>query len=353
MSKTTAVDEGLLAWLASEDCLPWLAWQARAILRTAGDLGLPANLWPYPPGRLAPPAELSTATEEVAHEFWLFIRAALERRSEPLPQELGAPEMRAGLLGAYFRNGFINHLRSLARRKEISLYHYLYRRVREAVTSGPGCHYRNGRHGVLYSLEPEGRSLHALLGLVDTNYQSWPSPMALVNEKDFLHFRLEDLHKLARHFWLEATGRIEEPCFLPCRDLVSYLAEHYQCLSASLVDPQEDSPEASTEVSQQAQVERGALEVLAAQVLPLWSMARRQVFWLSLDPGNLTLQDVAQRTGLSGPSHVKYHLDRACQDLTSFCDSWPGVVPPATDRNFWIEFLHCVAAACKNSSPDR
>lgn len=58
--------------------------------------------------------------------------------------------------------------------------------------------------------------------------------------------------------------------------------------------------------------------------------------------------DVAHLTSLGNPGQVKHHLDRACEDIAKFCKTWPGVVPPPTERVFWGEFLQCVAEAFKD-----
>jgi hypothetical protein len=363
MTTMTRVDPRLLAWLESGDCLPWLHGQARILLRQAGELGLPVELWPYPRADQMAAGELATAGEEVAHELWLFMRAALERGGPEPPPEFGEAGARLSLLGAYFRNGFLYRLRSQARRKQTSLHHYLYRRLREAVSQTPGFFHRAGRWGTLYSLESEGESVHTLAGLVDTAYAGWPSPVALVPERELLRFRAEDLHVLARLFWREAAGRAGRPLYLPCRELAGYLGAHYQCLHNGPGGPEAaqgvdqgvaaaqgpDQPAAANA----ATAERGALAMLAAQLVPRWAVARRRVFWLALDPGNLTLEQIAQQSGLAGASHAKYHLDRACQDIAGFCEGWPGAVPPSSDRGFWGEFLHSVAVACKNSLHDR
>lgn len=347
MSQATESNHILSAWLSSDDCLPWLHDQALAILARAGELGLPDQLWPHERPAEMPASQLQSAREEVAHDFWLYLRGVLQGRGGALPPELGPPgPPPAGPLAAYFRRGFLMRLRSLSRRKGTSLYHYLYRRLRETVTQAPGFHHRALRWGVSYSLEPEGQSLSKLEGLIDTSYKQWAPPTALVTEKDFLRCRVEDLGGLAELFWREATSRIGRPCHLPCRELLAYLAAHYQCLQPG-AEPLPADPASHRAYAAQARL--GGLEVLANQVMAPWSPARRQVFQLSLDPGDLTLQEVAQRSGLSSPSHAKYHLDRACEDIAKFCETWPGAVPPSTERGFWSEFLECVGLACKNS----
>ncbi len=351
MNPEMTVEQALQAWLSSDDCLPWLHVQALAILGRAGDLGLPAQLWPHGrPGEMSA-GEMEAAKEEVAHEFWLYLRSQMPGRSQSWPPELTMLAARPSVqLAAYLRHGFLSRLRSLGRRKGTSLYHYLYRRVRETVAQGAGFHHRVSRWGVLYSLQAQGPSLGSLAGLVPAPYQDWASPAALVAEKDLLRCRLEDLRRLAELFWRQAVDRIGHPCYLPCRELVAYLAAHYQCLQAGASDLLEDlaAPRAYA-----AQARRSGLEALARQVREPWSAVRRQVFGLALDPGDLTLLDVAQRTGLSSPSHVKYHLDRACEDIAKFCETWPGAVPPPTEREFWGEFLQCVGEACKNPGQGR
>ncbi len=341
-----------LAWLKQGDCLPWLREQAWLLLRQAGAGGLPPSLWPY--GRLEAlsPAERDSALEEIAHELWIFMRLHLERRAGGLPPELDQAQRRPHLVAAYFRNGFLFHLRSRARRKETSPYHYLYRRLRELVSQGRGFFPRPGLWGALYSLEAEGESLNSLHGLVE-DYAAWPSPLALVSENRLLGFHAADLDVLARYFWREAVARLGRPCFIACRELAVFLASHYRGLDPAALAEEFAADGAGEEESGLAEVRISGLAVLARQLLAGWSEVRRQVFALALDDGDLTLQQVAERAGLQGPSHARYHLQQACQDLAHFCEAWPGVSPAPSDRAFWTEFLYCVAAACKNSRPDR
>lgn len=341
-----------LAWLQQGDCLPWLRDQAWLILRQAGASGLPPSLWPY--GRLESlsPAERDSALEEIAHELWIFMRLHLEQPTGGLPPELSEARRRPHLVAAYFRNGFLFHLRSRARRKEASLYHYLYRRLRELVSRGKGLFQRTGLWGTLYSLEPEGETLNRLQGLVE-DYEAWPSPLALVSESRLLGFHAADLDALARFFWREAVGRLGRPCFIPCRDLAVYLVSHYRNLDPAALAGEFADDGAGEDELGLAEARISGLAVLARQLLAGWSEVRKQVFALALDDGDLTLQQVAERAGLQGPSHARYHLQQACQELTHFCDAWPGVSPAPSDRAFWTEFLYCVAAACKNSRPDR
>lgn len=342
-----------IIWLNNGDCLPWLREQAHLILRQAGASGLPPGIWPH--GRLESlsPAELESALEEIAHELWIYMRASLEKQSEGLPPELEQARRRPHLVAAYFRNGFLFNLHSQARRKDVSLYHYLYRRIREVISQGAGFFQRGGKWGTLYSLESDCESLNTLQGLLEGDYASWPSPQNLVSETSFLGFRSLDLEELARYFWREAISRLGRPCFLPCRELATYLASHYQSLRSGLLG--DDACEASATVGELglAEVQVSGLAVLAEQLVAGWSEPRRQVFALALDSRGLTLREVAERTGLQGPSHVRYHLKQACENLTAFCEAWPGVSPAPSDRKFWTEFLYCVASACNNRLPDR
>lgn len=342
-----------LAWLNRGDCLPWLREQAWFILRQVGAGGLPPSLWPY--GRLEDlsPAERDQAQEEIAHDLWIFMRLHLERQTGDPPPELGEDRQRPHLVATYFRNGFLFHLRSRARRKQTSLYHYLYRRLRELVYQAPGFYQLSGVWGALYSLEPEGEALNRLHGLIDDDYAAWPSPLALVSESRLLGFHTADLATLARFFWREAVDRLGRPCFIACRELALYLARHYRGLDPTVLEQEFTGGEAEGEGGGLAEARASGLVVLARQLIAGWSHTRRRVFALALDEDDLTLREVGERAGLQGPSHARYHLQQACQDLALFCEAWPGASPASSDRAFWTEFLYCVAAACKNSHPDR
>jgi len=346
-------DQNWIAWLSQGDCLPWLREQAWLILRQAGASGLPPGLWPYGRPENLSPAERDHALEEIAHELWIFMRLHLERQADGLPPELDEARQRPHLVAAYFRNGFLFHLRSRARRKQTSLYHYLYRRLRQLVAQEPGFFQRPGLGGALYSLEPAGEALNRLHGLIDDDYAAWPSPLDLVSESRLLGFRAADLAVLARSFWREAVDRLGRPCFIACRELALYLACHYRGLDPALLAQEFAGGEAGGEGGGLAEARASGLGVLARQLISGWSETRRRVFALALDEGDLTLREVAERAGLQGPSHARYHLQQACQGLARFCDAWPGASPASSDRAFWTEFLYCVAAACKNSHPDR
>lgn len=353
MINSAGTNQAWLDWLNSEDCLPWLREQARLILRQASLIGLPPGIWPHGRPESLSAAELQSALDEIAHEFWIFMRVSLEDDSQGLPPELGEARRRPHLVASYFRNGFLFLLRSQARRKDVSLYHYLYRRVREAISQGAGLFLRCANWGVLYSLEPDGVSLNTLQGLLEDDYVSWPSPQNLVSESRLLNFHATDLEELARHFWREATGRLGRACFLPCRELASYLACHYQSLRTAMVELNSWEADSTCAESSLAEAQTSGLAVLAEQLMAGWSDIRQRVFALALDSRDLTLREVAERAGLQGPSHVRYHLQKACEDLSTFCDAWPGVSPAPSDRKFWTEFLYCVAAACNKCLPGR
>jgi len=345
---------GFLNWLSGEECLPWLIIQARLLRRKAAELRLPAELWPYPgPGEMAA-NDWQDSVDAVAHEFWLFLRENFCREKISLPAELAfATEQSAHLVAAYLRSAFLNHLRSLARRKDVDLYRYLYRRLREDMPHCPEFHFSSIDGWKFYSLQSRGKCLRRIATRIPAPYRSWPSPKNIISEKQFLNFRKADLCVLARFFWEEATKRLLQPHFLPLNELTAFLAEHYDCLQTG--DDQAGFQEVFIEgqTSLIPQTQTHGLMMLAQQLVSSWSTSRRMVFSLSLDPGDLTLKEIARRAGISGPSHAKYHLDAACQDLARFCEAWPGVAPPPSDRNFWIEFLLCAAAVCKKSIDGR
>lgn len=348
-----AANQDWIDWLSNADCLPWLREQAALILRQASLSGLPPGLWPYGRPEALSADQLESALDEIAHEFWIFMRVSLADRSQALPPELDQARQRPHLVATYFRNGFLLRLRSQARRKDVSLYHYLYRRIREVVWQGAGFFQRSGSWGTLYSLEPDGESLNTLQGLVEGEYADWPSPHDLVSESRLLGFHAVDLEELARHFWREVASRLGRACFLPCRELATYLGCHYQSLRVGLVGEESWDTGATGDESSLAEVQISGLAVLAEQLMAGWSDIRRRVFALALDSRDMTLREVAERSGLQGPSHVRYHLQKACEDLSNFCDAWPGVPPEPSNRKFWTEFLFCVAAACKNRLPGR
>lgn len=291
--------------------------------------------------------------EDVAHEFWLYLQNFLAKGMAP-PLETSDSQGRPGrTTAAYLRNGFLLNLRDQARHKDISQYRYLYRRLRQAIAEGPEFYSRSIGGGSFFSLELGAKPQAALETRVGESYAQWPSPAGLVGPKDLERLRAKDLNLLAEFFWRQAVERLGRPAFLPIRSLVDFLVAHYEHLR----DPQQrqlsDQALAHEGLAAHNVSDQDGLEILAWQVASLWSSKRRKVFQLTLDPGNLTLEQIAQMTGLSGPSHVKYQLDRACDDLALVFESWPGVAPAARERSFWTKFLLYIAETCKKDFGDR
>ncbi|KMY68947.1 hypothetical protein AAU61_05130 [Desulfocarbo indianensis] len=299
-------------------------------------------------------SELDMASDEVANDFWIFVQDVLRGRSEELPPEvLAGREARPRLLGAYLRNAFINHLRGQVRRKEISPLRHLYRRLRETLNNAPDFYYRAAPNMAYYSMEKSAQTHTARLALGAGSYRAWPSPCELVSERQLARFKGEDLCSLAARFWQEAAARLGGAYFLPIWELAAYLADHYGFLSAGEQRFREECQAEMAVSEPTATPETGGLAMLATQLVESWPPIRRKVFYLALDSSETTYRNIAELAGLSGASHAKYHIDRACQQLADFCETWPGVAPPPSDRNFWAEFLLITAGVCKNLTQER
>jgi len=354
MSLVASAHADLLSWLSSEECVPWLRRQARELLFRVSGLRLPRELWPHGDPRGMSESELDMASDEVANDFWIFIHEILRGRSEELPPEvLAGRDAKPRLLGAYLRGSFINHLRGLVRRKEISPLRHLYRRLRETLKNSQGFYYRAAPSMAYYSMEEAARTHTARMALGTGSYRDWPSPCGLVSEQELARFKGEDLCSLAALFWREAARRLGSACYLPIWELASFLADHYDFLSAGEQRIREECQAEMTVSEPTAALEADGLAMLATQLVDSWPPIRRKVFYLALDSSESTYRKIAELAGLSGASHAKYHLDRACRQLADFCEAWPGVPPPPSDRSFWGEFLLITAGVCKNLTQER
>jgi hypothetical protein len=341
------------AWLGGEQCLPWLMAQARRIAAKVEGLRLPESVWPYPPLAGLPEEQAQALLQEVAHDFWLYLRTRTDPASScrDLPPEIVAGD-RAHLAASYLRTAYLRRLLSHARRKDAGLYRHLYRRLREVLAAEPDISLRTHQGLLLYGLQACPEQVLSLDGLVAEPYAGWPSPLALVPQKDLLAFRGGDLARLARHFWQEAAARLGAACLLPVRELAAFLNQHYDCLRPpESVSWTEDLPSPPGGLA--AAADGSGLRALAARQITAWPPTRRRVFSLALEGEGSTLAEIAAGAHLSGPSHAKYHLAAACRDLGEFCQGWPGALPSFEDRAFWLEYLHCVAEACKKSLPGR
>jgi hypothetical protein len=354
MPQSVNAQSDFLNWLSSDKCVPWLMQQARYLLARGSELCLPYELWPHGDPNELPEGELISALDEMAHEFWLFIRGYLSEGGADLPWEV-APSGNKGLslTGAYLRSAFLNRLRGLARRKNKSPRRHLYRRLRETLQSAPGFYYLAQRERAYFSMVEEAPLTNIHMAQVEGEYRDWPSPCELVSEKQLYGFKSEHLCSLAGLFWNEAATRLSGAHYLPIWELAAYLIAHYGFF--------QDGEKMTTEYSDTLAAgglgllspDKGGLQLLAAQLVASWSPRRRMVFQLAIDSGELTYQEISDWAGLSGASHAKYHLDRACRELADFCETWPGVTPPPTERAFWTEFLMITAEVCRNSLQGR
>lgn len=354
MPNSAAAISGFLDWLSSEECVPWLKQQARLVLLRVHDLHLPRRLWPYGDPSAMPRDELDDNSGEIAHEFWLYINDLLRKRGAAIPYEvLPSEEKGLHVTGAYLRNAFVNHLRGLARRKNMSTHRHLYRRLREILSDSPGFFYCAQKERAYYSMVEDAPLMVRSVLQGGPGYGEWGSPYALVSLQQLMQFRRRHLCALAELFWREASQRLQGVHYLPVWELTAYLSEHYGIFDVTEHLVQEVCQEAESSSLPRMFPDSDGLEVLAEQLVSSWSPVRRKVFYLALDNDGMTYQWIAQQAGLSGASHSKYHLDRACKEMADFCETWPGLTPPSQDREFWTRFLLITAWVCKKSLKER
>ncbi len=284
--------------------------------------------------------ELCNFSDETCHDFLEFILGSVTR------QKGGADIVINHFLAGkycYFLDllwaKYLWTLKDVDRLKGSNPRAYLYRRLREAVSSDPQFTTVKGAHTPLYfclgANETEQDKV-LLNGLVGETYRDWPIPPKPLNADKKGGMRLSSvwLVEIALFFYRVAAERHPDFRSFPVSELVRYLAT----ISPWINIPVRVENEQDSSVSMPAMVvdfdetrldhmeQKRTLEPLASQLVACWERRKCCVFAWRVQEKPITLALIAERLGLKNHNQAHTMFTSAKQSLRNFCQNWPG--PP-------------------------
>ncbi|WP_028322795.1 hypothetical protein [Desulfatiglans anilini] len=333
------------AWIDSPGCFAVLERCAATVSRKIKALNLSSRQWPYEDNR------------ELAAEIWAFLK---EKKECSLPPDLlrllqDADWSRfAGYLGTLFLNHALDRLRT----REMSPWHALYRRVRQALSNADGIHYKAGRGAAFYSWESgDERPVIPPIHDLSMDETDWAmDPADAVKQAN-----LAALSKSFERLLVERTGIHG---WVPVRSFVSFLGELFPALLESyrevplpdgdapgpggpyLAPPSDPGPTAEEAAA------LAELAPLAQRFVKAIDDRKRAVLHLKYGM-DLSLEEMARRLGYKGPSGPLYQLNLAEDALRGFCSLWPGLSPEDLDEHLFGEFVARVLELCKSAFEGR
>ncbi|MCP4110917.1 MAG: hypothetical protein GY749_36250 [Desulfobacteraceae bacterium] len=340
-------------WLKTDDCYPVLESWGKRLTTEVQRLNLPENVWPY--SRTFDPQ----VHKDVIRDFWIFLTNYSETLSEKQNPQFESLILKGDIkkiLNTAFQ-AYIQTKKAEARKK--GGYRYVYRRVRETLKEEKNIHYQRDKKGwPYYSLDFEAALLNNLQVLHSESYSVWESPLNIISEMEFSRFKREYFLELSIFFWKQAVSKLGKPYFLPIREVVNFLAAHYQTIASTALVSMEDlcyeddeggESKIPSPRSFEVTVLESTLEPLAEALIESWPYKRKVCFSLKYENPDISFRDMANELGLKRHSNTQYHYETAISKLKDFCSEWPGPTLPDIEKDLFLEFINKVAELCKKS----
>ena len=260
-----------------------------------------------------------------------------------------------GGLESHILCAFINHLKDRVRNYTDDPYRYLYRRAREFLSASNDFHtaLKSGRY-LMFSLHPQNADQPPLTEEEILEIALPPGPQSRVDYKAAC--RQESMRHLAGHFWRQASSlRGGGPIWVDLRDFVDWMARHIAMPVLEQVDEGELGIESlagsgdagSAGPAEHLQSPEEALQ--AAEMLRLAGCfagcltAQEKAVCFLRDVLDLDWEEIAARTGYSGPSGPVYQYNKAERKMRAFIRDHASLSPEDFDpddfRRFHREFL--------------
>ncbi len=343
-------------WLNSEECYPMLleSW-GNKLLSKARRSNVPETVLPYL--KEDSPQERK---EIFVREFWAFL---FQKYPETLSQKQHF-QFESLILKGNIRKvlntalqAYIQTKKAEARKED---WGYVYRRVRETLKEEKNIHYQHDKKGwPYYSLDSKGDLMNNIEVLHSEPYSVWESPLNIISEMEFSRFKRKYFLELSIFFWKQAVSKLGKSYFFPVREVVRFLAAHYQTIASttlvSLEDlcHEDDEEGGESKVPSRRQFESNILEStlgpLAETLIESWPYERKVCFALKYENPDISFREMADLLGMKRHSNAQYHYETAISRLKDFCSEWPGTTLPDIERDLFLEFINKVAQLCKKS----
>ena len=326
----TDVQQHLLDWLGSDDGHVFLISLSSRLLKDVERHEAVRTVWPYP----AEVSDDGSLSEEVAHDFFIFLAEVFIPKLPENPELVYLAESgNIRKLFEYARRKFLWSWQEKSRSKVQNPAGYLYRRLRETVSSSSQFLSGRGANRVfLFKRKKAGQTEELIqTSLAEESLKSWqlpPESGGIQDEREI--YKEKYLHQIALFFWEEACARVEVQA-LAVRDLQRYLLSVHSWLftpSVSYLDADcaiaaPDS--AALDIRGQAE----SISLQAALLTDGWTKEQCAVFLMRLEEPPVKLKTIAEYLGLAD-HNIPHRLYTACADsIRSFAANWPG--PPLAE----------------------
>jgi hypothetical protein len=265
----------------------------------------------------------------------------------------------------YLRHAFINHCKDLVRTSGLDPLRYFRKRSGEVLRQSARIHtsLKNGRFTV-FSLH--GENEEAALPS-DLELCSIPLPGRLSQGLDYtVACKKENLLDLAVHFWEKLSAILHgRRVWVDLKDFVNWVACYVPMFVTTAPEESADYPaepvsekpgtRAQTPCLSEVQpLPRPAdeqLDTLVSSLAARLDKKDKAVFYYRYFQV-MSWDDVARRTGFSGPSGPSYRYAGVIAQLKSFLREWPGLSPEDEDLETMGLFWDKLHAVLKEALPE-
>ncbi len=326
----TAMQKQLFEWIGSNDGHTLLLVLASRLIKEAEHNSAITAIWPYS----ATVSNDGYLADEIAHDFYIFLAENF------IPKLLEHPELISLVENnnlrkffEYARKKFLWQWQEKSRSKEHNPAGYLYRRLRETISTSS--HFISGKgvnNAFLFKLKKDNQSEELIQTfLAEESMSSWPilpESKVIKSEKDI--FKQKYLHLAALFFWNESCRKVAIQS-LAVRDLQRYLLSIHPWLLKPSPTLLEDDCDIAfvNNVGQDTRTHLESMAVLAEQLVTGWSKDQCAVFLMRLEEPPVKLNEIAVQLGLANHNDVHRLFTKCKSSLISFSSNWPG--PPLSE----------------------
>lgn len=281
--------------------------------------------------------------EEITSELGLFILEKSEKWQKSF--DLENPHAHT-----YLKNAFLNHWKSATRNAANDPKRHLYRRFQTLLKGEPGFFIQISPHqGTAFSRVENSEKIQPL---EPEDLEAVPFPLT-VNDYDGVN-RKSALIQLATCFWDQVrdmwNGR---PVWVDIRDLVNWVAQSVFLGVPVRIQGQDDEAEPLSLVASESPgpdctpFEPEQIRKAARGFIAKLDKNARIIFYLS-QTSDLSLREIAAKTGYKGSSGPKYVLEKVLAQLRKTLKPRPEYAPdaPYRDEAFSL-FLNTVVSCLK------
>lgn len=329
-------------WIASKECLPTVryirslfSYKEEGLIRAT--LGLADAV---PPDKDS--EEQDPLDDEILSEFWIFLQVHLSNKNKneiSSAIEAGTVSTVANIL----KFAFINHCKDLRRKN--NPYYRCYTSLREKLhktsKTNKSLRYNADRNGAFYSFcekEPTDHSPEIWSQFSIHKYRSWKAPSCVFT----VDAPAVNAVEVAKFFWNESINHLSDNCWIPVRELTTFIFAKYDALEGYEVENSsfgsfgedgepKDVPEKRLMPKVLEDYYKKDLVTEAKQLVSTWDVKKKVIFHLKFQM-DLTLRQIEEQ----GYRSVQYNIDKAKESILS---QWYNWMPDGTNDEELFDFF--------------